>query len=138
MKKIFFAGILLLLVACASVGPLQEANIETDVIYKFTNPTLSTTLYVKLLPPSADSVDLLFKTVRNNQSLKFLQPGADGVFLQKGYRVSERGKVSFYYAEEGLFEELHRHHQYASSGLQQDELAIFRYRLDFRKAEKQQ
>lgn len=138
MKNIVFAGILVLLAACATVNPLQEANIETGVIYKFTNPTLSTTLYVKLLPATADGGELLFKTVRNKEVITSLQLGASGVYHQRSYLVSERGKVSFHYFEEGLFEELHRHHQYSSYGLQQEELAIFRYRLDFRKAVKLQ
>lgn len=138
MKNIIFAGFLAVLAGCATVSPLQEANIDTGVIYKFTNPTLSTTLYVKLLPATAEGGELLFKTVRNEAVLSSLEPGSSGVYLQRGYLVSERGKVSFHYVEEGLFEELHRHHQYSSYGLQQEELAIFRYRLDFRKAVKLQ
>lgn len=138
MKNIVLAGILVLLAACATVNPLQEANIETGVIYKFTNPTLSTSLYVKLLPTTAGGGELLFKTVRNEETLTSLELGSRGVYHQKAYLVSERGKVSFHHVEEGLFEELHRHHQYSSYGLQQGELAIFRYRLDFRKAVKLQ
>ncbi|MCP3690277.1 MAG: hypothetical protein GY784_17885, partial [Gammaproteobacteria bacterium] len=58
------------------------------------------------------------------------------VLYQKGYHVSERGKLTFRFFEEGLFESLLAHHQYASSGGQDGNISMFRYRLDFRKAER--
>ena len=136
MKNILLISLLSLLLSCATVDPLKQANVETDVIYKFVNPTLSTSLYLKLLPTSSTDGGLLFKTMRNNETLSSLEFGGDGVYHQKAFLVSERGKVSFHYLEEGLFEELHRHHQYSSYGLQQEEFAIFRYRLDFSKSGK--
>ncbi len=136
MKNIVFAGILVVLAACATVDPLQEANVETDVIYKFVNPTLSTSLYLKLLPASSTDGGLLFRTMRNNETLSSLEIGGDGVYHQKAFLISERGKLSFHFVHEGLFEDLMRSHQYASYGSQQEELSIFRYRLDFRTAEK--
>lgn len=136
MKTIALLCLLSLLSSCATVDPLKEANVETNVIYKFVNPTLNTSLYLKLLPTTSTAAGLLFKTVRNDESLSSLEIGGKGVYHQKAYLVSERGKLSFHYVDEGLFEDLIRVHQYASSGSQQEELAIFRYRLDFRKAVK--
>ncbi len=138
MNKLIVAGFLVLLSACATVDPLQEAGLETEVIYKFVNPNLSTTLYVKLLPRTAEGGALLFKTARNNDIVRSLEFGQSGVNHQKAYLATERGKVSFHFIEEGLFEELMRYHQYSSYGSQQESVTVFRYRLDFRKAVKVQ
>jgi len=138
MKKLIVSGFLLLLVACATVDPLEEAGIEHSVVYKFANPTLNTTLYVKLLPPTAKGGELLFKTTRNENIVNSLEIGQSGVNHQKGYLATERGKISFHFIEEGLFEELMRSHQYSRYGSQQDNVSVFRYRLDFRRAVKMQ
>ncbi len=138
MKKLIVAGFLLLLTACATVNPLEEAGIEHSVIYKFVNPNLSTTLYVKLLPPTSEGAELLFKTARNDDIVRSLEFGQSGVNHQKGYLATERGKVSFHFIEEGLFEELMRSHQYSRYGSQQENVSVFRYRLDFRRAIKMQ
>ncbi len=136
MKKLLTILIVIALAACTSKSPLQQANIETNVIYKFTNPTLSTSLYVKLLPPDGDTGELLFKTTKNQERVYKLEMGGPNVLHQKGYHVSERGKLTFRFFEEGLFESLLAHHQYASSGGQDGSISMFRYRLDFRKAER--
>jgi len=138
MKNLLVAGFLLLLTACATVNPLEEAGIETNVIYKFVNPNLSTTLYVKLLPRTAEGGELLFKTARNDDIVRSLEFGQSGVNHQKAYIATERGKVSFHFVEQGLFEELMRYHQYSSYGSQQESVTVFRYRLDFRRAVKVQ
>jgi len=132
--KIFFLCATIMITACASVSPLEQANIETDVIYKFINPTLSTSLYVKILPVKSEDKGLLFKTVKNSETVDSLEIGAPGVYHQKSYFVSERGKVSFRFFEQGLFESLLKFHQYTVFGSQQEKYAAFRYRLDFRKA----
>ena len=134
MNKLIVAGMLLLLGACATVDPLQEAGLETNVIYKFVNPNLNTTLYVKLLPRTAEGGALLFKTARNDDDVSSLEIGQRGVKHQKAYIATERGKVSFHFIEEGLMEELMRFHQYSSYGSQQESITVFRYRLDFRRA----
>ncbi len=136
MKKLLNILVVVALGACASKSPLQEANIETNVVYKFTNPTLSTSLYVNLLPTDGDIGELLFRTAMNEERVYKLEMGGLNVLHQKDYHVSERGKVTFRFFEEGLFESLLAHHQYASSGGQDDNISMFRYRLDFRKAEK--
>ncbi len=133
MKKIYLVCLLLVIAACAAKNPFQQANLETGVVYKFTNPTLHSSLYVKFLRGKSE---LLFKTTNNAERVNTLVFGAPGVYHQALYSVSERGKVSFRFFEEGLFEELLRYHQYASSGGQQEKIAMFRYRLDFRKAVK--
>ena len=134
MKQLLIVCLISMLIACATSNPLREANIQTDVVYKFTNPTLSTSLYVKLLPPDGDKNELLFKTARNDEFVNSLELNGPGVYHQKSYHVSPRGKLSFRFFEEGLFESLLRFHQYSSFGSQQDNVAFFRYRLDFRKA----
>ncbi|MCP4494932.1 MAG: hypothetical protein GY820_47675 [Gammaproteobacteria bacterium] len=136
MKFNIIILVTILLAACAGTNPLQQANIETNVVYRFTNPTLSTSLYVKLLPTGGKIGELLFKTAMNEDHVYRLAMGELNVLHQKGYHVSERGKISFRFFEEGLFESLLAHHQYASSGGQDDNISMFRYRLDFRKAEK--
>jgi hypothetical protein len=138
MKKVLLVCLLSILSACATPNPLEEANIQTGVIYKFINPTLSTSLYVKLLPPNGDKNELLFKTARNNELVNSLELGGPGVKHQKAYHVSSRGKIRFRFFEEGLYETLLRDHQYSGYGSQQDNVTIFRYRLDFRKAIKLQ
>ena len=138
MKKLLLVCVFSILAACATPNPLEEANIQTDVIYKFTNPTLSTSLYVKLLPPDGEKNELLFKTARNDETVNSLEVDATGVFLQKYYQVGPRGKINFRHFQEGLFESLLRYHQYAGSGGQQENIAMFRYRLDFRKASRQE
>jgi len=138
MKKLLFACVFSILTACATTNPLEEAHIRTNVIYKFANPTLSTSLYVKLLPADGEKNELLFKTVNNNETVNSLKSGDPGVKHQKTYRVSLRGKISFRFVEEGLYENLLRDHQYSDYGSQQDRVTIFRYRLDFRKAMLQQ
>lgn len=134
MNKIFLVCLVLVITACTTKSPFQESNLETGVIYQFTNPTLNSSLYVRFLPGDAGVNELLFKTVNNAEPVNTLQIGAPGVFHQEVFSVSERGKVSFRYFQEGLFEELLRYHQYASSGGQQDNISMFRYRLDFRRA----
>lgn len=136
MKKLYLVCLVLVIVACAGKTPFQQANLETGVVYKFTNPTLHSSLYVKFLPRNNENSELLFKTTNNAEWVNSLEYGAPGVYHQNVYSVSERGKVSFRFFEEGLFEELLRYHQYASSGGQQENIAMFRYRLDFRKAVK--
>lgn len=138
MKKVLLVCLLSILGACATTNPLEEANIQTDVIYKFTNPTLNTILYVKLLPPDGEKNELLFKTARSNETVNSLELGAPGVKHQKYYQVSSRGKIRFRFVEEGLYENLLRDHQYSGYGSQQESVTIFRYRLDFRKATLQQ
>ena len=138
MKKLLLVCVFSILAACATTNPLEEANLQTDVIYKFSNPTLSTSLYVKLLPPNGDRNELLFKTASNNEFVNSLELGAPGVKHQKAYLVSSRGKIRFRFFEEGLYENLLRDHQYSRYGSQQDNVTIFRYRLDFRKAIKLQ
>ena len=136
MKFIKFLCLVVIISGCAGKTPFQEANLETEVIYQFTSSTLNSSLYVKFIPGDAGVNELLFKTANNAEQVRSLEPGAPGVYLQKIYAVTERGKVSFRYFEEGLFEELLRHHQYASSGGQQEKISMFRYRLDFRRAVK--
>ena len=138
MKQLLLVCLFSILTACATTNPLEEANILTNVIYKFINPTLSTTLYVKLLPPDGEKNELLFKTARNDEYVNSLELDAPGVFHQKYYQVDPRGKISFRHFQEGLFDSLLRFHQYAGSGSQQENIAMFRYRLDFRKAIPQQ
>lgn len=138
MKNIYLICLLLIITACAGKTPFQEANLETGVIYKFTNATLNSSLYVKFLPGDAGVNELLFKTANNVEWVNSLEFGAPGVYHQKIFSVSDRAKVSFRFFEEGLFEELLRYHQYASSGGQQENISMFRYRLDFRKAVKLQ
>ncbi len=136
MKKLLTILMVVAVAACASKSPLQQANLETNVIYKFTNPTLSTSLYVKLLPADGNLGELLFRTAKNEERVSKLEMGGPNVLHQKGYHVSERGKLTFRFFEEGLFESLLAHHQYASSGGQDENISMFRYRLDFRKAER--
>jgi len=138
MKQLLLVCIFYMLTACATTSPLEEANLQANVIYKFTNPTLNTSLYVKLLPPGGERNELLFKTARNNEAVNSLELGGPGVKHQKTYLVSSRGKIRFRYFEEGLYENLLRDHQYSGYGSQQDNITIFRYRLDFRKAIKLQ
>ncbi len=136
MKNIYLICLVLVVVACAGKNPFQQANLETGVIYQFTNPTLHSSLYVKFLPRDGEKGGLLFKTANNAERVHSVEFGTAGVYHQDIYSVTERGKVSFRFFEQGLFEELLRHHQYASSGGQQDNIAMFRYRLDFRRAVK--
>lgn len=136
MKKIYLVCLVLVVAACAGKNPFQQANLETGVVYKFTNPTLHSSLYVKFLPRNGENGELLFKTTNNVEPVNSVELGTAGVYHQRRYSVSERGKVSFRFFEEGLFEELLRYHQYASSGGQQENIAMFRYRLDFRRAVK--
>ncbi|MCP3689522.1 MAG: hypothetical protein GY784_14030, partial [Gammaproteobacteria bacterium] len=58
MKKLLTILIVVAIAGCASKSPLQQANLETNVVYRLTNPTLSTSLYVKLLSPSGDTGEL--------------------------------------------------------------------------------
>ncbi len=136
MKNIFLACLIIIISACAGKNPFQQANLETGVNYKFSNPTLNSSLYVKFLSGREKIKGLLFKTANNAEPVNLLEYGAPGVYHQEIYSVSERGKVSFRFFEEGLFETLLRHHQYASSGGQQEDISMFRYRLDFRRATK--
>lgn len=138
MKIFYLACLILIISACAGKNPFQEANLETGVVYKFTNATLNSSMYVKFLPVDSEVNGLLFKTASNAERVNALEFGGRGVYYQDIFSVSERGKVSFRFFEEGLFEELLRYHQYASSGGQQDKISMFRYRLDFRKAVKLQ
>lgn len=138
MKIFYLACLILIVSACAGKNPFLEANLETGVVYTFTNTTLNSSLYVKFLPVDSEVTGLLFKTANNAERVNSLEFGGRGVYHQQIFSVSERGKVSFRFFEEGLFEELLRYHQYASSGGQQDKISMFRYRLDFRKAVKLQ
>ncbi|MFT4606816.1 MAG: hypothetical protein ACI8ZV_000492, partial [Chitinophagales bacterium] len=58
-----------------------------------------------VLPPTADSQTLLFKTVLNSEPIGSFQIGDPGVYHQKTYEVSARGKVRFLVIEAGLYEE---------------------------------
>ncbi len=136
MKKIIILCLLSAVISCAGVDPFEAMEIQTGAIYRFTNPTLHSSLYLKFLPRNGENSELLFKTANNAERVHSLEFGAPGVLQQKIYSVSERGKISFQFFEEGLFDELIRYHQYASSGGQQDNIAMFRYRLDFRRAVK--
>ena len=138
MKQLVLTCLFSLLSACATTSPLEESGIQTNVIYKFTNPTLSTSFYVKLLPPDGEKNELLFKTVRNNELVNSLELDGPGVKHQRFYQVSSRGKIRFRFVEEGQYETLLRDHQYSGYGSQQENVTIFRYRLDFRKATLQQ
>lgn len=138
MKNTYLLCLILIITACAGKTPFQEVGLETGVIYKLTNPTLISSLYVKFLPGDDGVNELLFKTANNAEWVDSLEIGERGVYHQKSFSVSDRAKVSFRFFEEGLFEELLRYHQYASSGGQQDNISMFRYRLDFRKAVKLQ
>ena len=138
MKQLLLGCLCFILTACATTNPLEEANIQTNVIYKFINPTLSTSFYVKLLPPDGEKYELLFKTARNDEYVNSLELGDPGVKHQRFYQVSSRGKIRFRFVEEGLYENLLRDHQYSGYGSQQENVTIFRYRLNFRKATLQQ
>ena len=134
MKKILLACLLALPVACAKVDPLQLNDIKTDITYQFTRPALNTSFYLRLLSAGPQG-ELLFKTAPNHVPVTRLREDDEGVYRQKAYQVSERGKLSFYHVAEGLLEELILIHQYASSASQQGNKTILRYSLDMRRAQ---
>lgn len=132
--KILIIVLVAFISACASPTPFEEARLQANTVYKFSKQTSSHSLYLKFLPPTKDSQELLFKTVLNSESTGSFRIGDPGVFHQKSYEVSPRGKVRFLVIEEGLYEELLPNHQYSHYGSQRESATIFRYQLDMRRA----
>ena len=133
-KNALYFCMALFISACASPTPFEEAKLQPLAIYKFSKQTSNYSLYLKFLPPDDDSQALLFKTVLNSESVGSFRIGDPGVYHQKSYEVNARGKIRFLVIEPGLYEELLRKHQYSHYGVQKDELTIFRYQLDMRRA----
>ena len=133
-KNILYCCMALILAACANPKPFEEAKLQADKIYMFKNQTSNYSLYLKFLPPEDDNQALLFKTVLNSESVGSLRIGDPGVYHQKSFEVNNRGKVRFLVTEPGLYEELLPKHQYSHYGSQRDEMTIFRYQLDMRRA----
>jgi hypothetical protein len=126
-----------LMFGCATPPTVFE-NLKIDVssIYRFNNPTLNTNLYLKFLPIVEDEPPaLIIKTISRSQSLDGLAPELPGVHLVTPYHLTDRGKLVFNLAIPGLYEEVLRYHQYSNYGVQQDEITLFRYRLDLLRSE---
>lgn len=134
LKKLLWFGIVLLVSACASLTPFEEARLEANTVYKFSKQSSNHSLYLKFLPPTEKQPELLFKTVLNSEPVGSFRIGDPGVFHQVGYEVNARGKLRFLVLVPGLYEELLPKHQYSHYGVQKDELTIFRYQLDMRRA----
>jgi hypothetical protein len=133
-KNILYCCMALLISACASPTPFEEARLQANTVYKFSKQTSNYSLYLKFLPPTEDSQTLLFKTVLNSEPIGSFRIGDPGVYHQKAYEVSARGKVRFVVVEEGLYEELLLKHQYSHYGSQRESATFFRYLLDMRRA----
>ena len=135
LKKIIYLLLLPLLAGCAA-GPttFEKLKIKPQTIYRFNNPTLNSILYLRFLPPTEESQELLFKNASKSERVTSLEIGMPGVIHQKSYLLTERGKVHFNVLVVGLYEELIRYHQYSNYGIQQDEMSAFKYRLDMRRA----
>ena len=134
-KNTLILALAVFISACASgPTPFEEANLQPHTIYKFSNQTSNHSLYLKFLPPTKDSQELIFKTVLNSESIGSFRIGDPGVYHQKSYEVNNRGKVRFLVIEPGLYEEVLRKHQYSHFGIQQEDVAIIRYQLDMRRA----
>lgn len=134
-KNIFILAFAVFISACASnPTPFEEARLQPDTIYKFSNQTSNFSLYLKFLPPTEDSQQLLFKTVLNSESIGSFRIGDPDVYHQKSYEVNARGKVRFLVIEPGLYEELLPKHQFSHYGSQREDMTIFRYQLDMRRA----
>jgi hypothetical protein len=133
-KKLLTLALAALISACVSPTPFEEARLQANTVYKFSKQTSNQSLYLKFLPPTEDSQALLFKTVLNSEPIGSFRVGDPGVYHQKAYEVSARGKVRFLVIEEGAYEELLLKHQYSHYGSQRDSATLFRYQLDMRRA----
>lgn len=133
-KKILVLALTVFISACASPTPFEEARLQANTVYKFSKQTSSHSLYLKFLTPTEDSQELLFKTVLNSAPIGSFRIGDPGVYHQKEFEVTARGKVRFLVIEEGPYEELLLKHQYSHYGSQRESATIFRYQLDMRRA----
>lgn len=134
LKKILMLALAVIISACASPTPFEEARLQPNTVYRFSKQTSNQSLYLKFLPPTEGSQELLFKTILNSEPIGSFRIGDPGVYHQKAYEVTARGKVRFVVAEEGLYEELLLKHQYSHYGSQIEGATIFRYQLDMRRA----
>lgn len=140
MKKtvqVYFSlFVLALVVGCAAIiPPHQQAGVEVGKLYKFSNPKLDTSLYVKFLPLAGKEKPVLFGTFNNNRVIKDLELGEEGVFTRPYFQVSDSGVVTFrYYSKEKTIEELVPLHPYFVSGGQYGDEAAVQYRLNFKYA----
>ncbi len=140
MKKIiqftFSLVLITLVVGCAAlIPPHQRAGVEIGKIYKFSNPKLNASLYVKFLPETEKNNPVLFGTFNNDKIVKDLKLGEDGVYTRPYFHVSDKGVVTFrYYSKERKIEELIKLHPYFVSGGQYSDEAAIQYRLNFKYA----
>ena len=135
MKNLIYVFFAAFISACASgPTPFEEANLHPNFIYKFSNQTSNHNLYLMFLTPTEDSQELLFKTVLKSESIGSFRVGDPGVYHQKKYEVNARGKLRFLVIEPGLYEEVLAKHQYSHYGIQREDVAVFKYQLDMRRA----
>jgi hypothetical protein len=134
IQKVLILALAGFISACASPTPFEEARLQTNTVYKFSKQTSNHSLYLKFLPPTGDSQSLLFKTVLNSGPIGSFRIGDPGVYHQKTFEVTARGKVRFVVIEEGAYEVLLLKHQYSHYGSQRESATIFRYQLDMRRA----
>ncbi|MFT5503954.1 MAG: hypothetical protein ACI845_001653 [Gammaproteobacteria bacterium] len=137
LNKAIALSVFFLITSCATPPTVFEnLKIEVSAVYRFNNPTLNTNLYLKFLPIVEDEPPaLIIKTISKNQSLNGLEQGLPGVHKAAPYHLTERGKLVFNLAVPGLYEEVLRYHQYSNYGVQQDEITLFRYRLNLLRSE---
>jgi hypothetical protein len=137
LRNIILLFSFLLITGCATPPTVFETlKIQVDSVYRFNNPTLNSNLYLKFLPiVDGEQPALIFKTISKSEILSGLEPGLPGVNLATPYKLTDRGKLVFNQAVPGLYEEMLRYYQYSNYGVQQDEITLFRYRLDILRAE---
>lgn len=135
LLTLFISSFMMFLTSCASIPLNEKAGVEIGTLYKFSNPKLDSTLYVKFLPVNENGSPLLFATKPNNIKVKDISLGEDGVFEKNYYGVDDRGRVLFRFRQKGLFKDLLPSHRYIRSGQQNGDISSFSYRLDFKNSQ---
>lgn len=126
---------LTVLAACASTPPNKRAGVTVGTVYKFSNPRLDSSLYVKFLPAVKGKSGLLFAIFPNSKVVKDIKASESGVFKQDWYSVTDDGFVSFRCHEKDNYRKRLELLKYATAADQFRHDWSFWYRLNFKHAE---
>ena len=125
--------------SCSSVPEktkFEMAGVAPDTYYKFSNPRLEKSLYVKILPQTPKGKNpLILKTMENSEEFKPFKEGDEGVYFESNFYVGSDGRVSFrIFEDESFLKKLPNHPYYSSGSNEGKNKSSFRYSLDFKKA----